>query len=100
MKTKKRSTTKKRKSGSSLAKTVRKLPKRNLKKVALKRKIRKSLPFHKRLLLHPLSVMVILCVGVFLISWTFRVIADSISVTATVPAPPLTQGAVITSPLD
>ena len=100
MKTKKQSTTKKRKSSSRLAKSIRKLPKRNLKKAAIKRRIRKSLPLHKRLILHPLSVMVILCVGVFLISWTFRVIADTITITATVPAPPLTQGAVITSPVD
>lgn len=42
----------------------------------------------------------ILCTSVLLVGWTYQVIADSYTVTATVPAPPLNQGAVITAPSD
>jgi hypothetical protein len=97
---KKSSAAKKRQRRLRVGKVVRRLIKQNPKKKALKRRIRKSRPLHRRFLLHPMTVMVLLCVGVFLVSWTFRAIADVITVTGTVPAPILTQGAVITSPAD
>ncbi len=73
---------------------------RNPKKVALKRKIRKSRPVHKRVLLHPITVLLILCISVFVIDWTYRTVADNYSITATIQAPLITQGADITSVVD
>ena len=52
---------------------------------------------HKRILLHPLSVLVLLCFGVLLVGATLRTHADTYDVTATVPAPLPTDPAVITS---
>ncbi len=56
-------------------------------------------PLHKRILLHPFSIMVILCAGVLIAGSTFPSFADSYDVTATVPAPLITSPAVITSPI-
>jgi len=66
-------------------------------------RIKSSRPVHKRLLLHPLSVFLILCTGVLLFGWTWHASADgptdtaSFSVHGRVPAPPLTDPAVITN---
>jgi hypothetical protein len=67
-------------------------------KKAVKRSIKASRPIHKRLLLNPLSMLLILCVGVLVIGWTYKSLADSYVVTAQVDAPALEQGAVITYP--
>lgn len=67
-------------------------------------KIRASRKIHKRLLLHPSTVFILLCIGVLLVGWTWKANAsspsDSLSydVHARIPAPPLTEPAVITSP--
>lgn len=81
-------------------KAIKRLPSRDPKKAAIKRRIRRRQPLHKRLVLHPLSIMIILCAGIFIAGWTFKTVADYYSLTATVAAPPLTQGAVITSPVN
>jgi hypothetical protein len=98
------STVKNRRSSSPPTRTrktiIRKVIRQNPKKVAVKRKIRQSRPIHKRILLHPVSVMLILCVGVFVLGWTYRTVADSYSVVAEVLAPPLQVGATITSPVN
>src|SRR5487761_1729260 len=60
----------------------------------------KQRPLYKRFALHPLHILFLLCVSVLLVAWTFRATADSYQVTASVPAPSLTQGATITSPID
>jgi hypothetical protein len=65
-----------------------------------KQTIRRDRPVHRRVLLHPITVFTLLCVGVFIVSWTFRAAADSIKVTAKVAAPALTEGAIITEPTD
>ncbi|HEY5268453.1 MAG TPA: hypothetical protein VII94_04980 [Candidatus Saccharimonadales bacterium] len=70
---------------------------KNHKKVLVKRRIKQSRPFYKKLILHPFSVFLILCMVVFVCDWTFRVIADSYTVTAAVLAPALQEGATITS---
>lgn len=62
--------------------------------------IRKRRPIHKRILLHPVSAFIMLCVGVFLVGWTFQVLADSFNVFATVLAPLPTSSAPITWPAD
>jgi hypothetical protein len=62
--------------------------------------IRSRRPAHKKILLHPVAVFLILCTGVLLLSWTWRAGAADYAVRAKVPAPPLTQPAVITSPAD
>ena len=69
-------------------------------KAALKRQIRESRPWHRRILLHPLSVLVLLCAGIFVVGLSFRAAADSYTVNGKIPAAPLGQGAVITSPAD
>jgi hypothetical protein len=68
------------------------------KAAATRRALKRKRPLHKRLLLHPVSVFGLLCVGVFLTGITWHSLALSYTVTATVPAPPLTEPAIITSP--
>jgi hypothetical protein len=61
-------------------------------------------PAHKKLLLHPATVFVLLCAGFLLLTWTFRASADGgtdtagWTVHAKIPAAPLTEPAVITNP--
>jgi hypothetical protein len=47
---------------------------------------------------YPLVIFLLLCVGVFLVAWTWRAVADDIIVTAKVPGPSVTAPAVITTP--
>ncbi|HSX29822.1 MAG TPA: PKD domain-containing protein [Candidatus Saccharimonadales bacterium] len=68
-----------------------------LKKSAKKRAKR---PVHKQVLLHPVTVMVLLCVGVLLAGSTFKGLAADLDVTAIVPAELPTDPAVITDPVD
>ncbi len=79
---------------------IRQSLKRNPRKKLVKRKIRQARPVHKRILLHPLSVLVILCAGVLISGWTFRTIADSYTVTASVLAPVPPNPATIIYPVD
>src|SRR5690242_3374732 len=67
---------------------------------ALKARVRHSRPIHHRFLLHPATGMMVLAAGVLIAGWTFRAAADSYTVTGKIPAPPLTDGATITSPAD
>jgi|SRR5579859_1537213 len=60
--------------------------------------VRRARPLHKKVLLHPFTVMVLLCAGVLIVGTTIRGFAASYNVTATVPAPVPTQAAAITSP--
>lgn len=73
---------------------------RQLLKQRHKTKIKATRPAHKRFLLHPATVLVLLCAGVLLFGWTLKTQADSYSVTAKVPADPLTEPATITTPSD
>ncbi|HUD06484.1 MAG TPA: hypothetical protein VMR34_01220 [Candidatus Saccharimonadales bacterium] len=74
---------------------------RNAKVRALvKKQVKRKRTIHKRILLSPLVVFVWLCLAVFILGWTFRVLADSITITAVVPAVPLEEGATITSPIN
>ncbi len=57
----------------------------------------KRRPF-ARILLQPISIVLLMAIGILMVGWTYEAIADDIVVTATVPAPPLTQPATITSP--
>jgi hypothetical protein len=87
-------------------------PKTNMKKTAAHTKrsraaasarkaaTRRKRPLHKRVLLHPLSVMILLCAGVLVIGSTFQSRAASYDVTATVPAPIPGDPAVIQQPAD
>ena len=83
---------------SSVSKKPTKLISRNPKKRAIKKRIRSNQPAHKRFILHPITVLVILCISVFIISWTYKAVADYYSITATVEASSLGQGAYITNP--
>jgi len=58
---------------------------------------RSSHPLHKRIALHPLTVLVLLCVGVFIVGSTFKAGAEDLTVTAAVHAAVPTSPAVITS---
>jgi len=73
---------------------------KNTPKAKVKRKLRSQRPVHKKVLLHPVSVLLMLCVGVFIVGLTYRTFAASYSVHAVVPWPTLTEGAVITWPHD
>jgi len=57
-------------------------------------------PLHKRLFLHPIFVMIFLCVSVLIIGYTYHVVAASYTVSAIVDAPLLSEGATILSPVD
>jgi hypothetical protein len=76
------------------------LMRRDPKKKIIKLQIRKKRPVHKRILLHPITLLFVLVIGVFVFEWTYRVVADTLTITATVPAAILTSPAVITSPTD
>jgi hypothetical protein len=88
--------TKKRPAKSARAKLLR----RNPRKVLAKRKVRRAQPVHKRILLHPVTILILLCTGVFIVGWTYQVIAANFTVNADVPALPLEEGATITYPQD
>lgn len=83
---------------SPIALVKKPVNKKHAKKRAQKRAIRQARPIHKKVILHPVSIMVLLCVGVFLSLWTYKAIADSYSVTASVMAAPLNSPSVITEP--
>ena len=74
--------------------------KRPAKAAAGRKEVHRSRPLHKRILLHPFSVMVLLCAGVLILGSTFHGAADSYSVTAEVHAAPPTSSALITSLVD
>ncbi len=57
-------------------------------------------PLHKRVALHPLSIFLVLCAGVLIVASTWRAGADTLEVTAKVPAPLPAGPAIITSPHD
>ncbi|MFI5271315.1 MAG: hypothetical protein ACHQT9_04720 [Candidatus Saccharimonadales bacterium] len=80
----------------SRAKVIR----RNPQKLAIKRIIRQKRAIHRKLLLHPVTVLILLCAVVFVATWTFGTSADNYTVSATIQAAPLTEGAVITDPAD
>jgi len=61
---------------------------------------RRHRPVHKRILLHPISGFLLLCVGVLVAGSTFPGLAASYDVTAEVHSGPLTQPAAITAPAD
>ena len=71
----------------------KKTPKNHINKA--KRAIKHARPIHHRIILHPISIFTLLCVGVFIISWTYKAYADSFVVTAKVAAhPPLTAATI------
>jgi hypothetical protein len=82
----------------SLTKKSRKLVSKRSPLSAAKRR-RQGYPIHKRLLLHPLSLFGILCVGVLITGWTYRALADTV-ISSVVEATPLQTGAMITYPTD
>lgn len=84
----------------SKTKTRKLIPvsKKHAKKRAVKRSIRQARPIHKKVMLHPVSIMVLLCVGVFLSLWTYKALAESYTVTASILAPPLSSPSVVTEP--
>jgi hypothetical protein len=61
---------------------------------------RRKLPIYKRILLHPVALWAMLAIGILLAGLTIAANADDYTVTAIVPAPPLTEAAYITSPID
>lgn len=73
-------------------------PAKTARKPSVHKRRPRQRPIHKRVLLHPFSAFVLLCVGVLVAGSTFRSQADSYEVTATVPAPVLAQEATISSP--
>lgn len=70
------------------------------KKALIKKQIRQTRPIHKKIFLHPISILVLLCIGVLLCFLTWQTVASTIFVSATIPAAPLTVGAEINYPTD
>jgi hypothetical protein len=63
-----------------------------------KDRIKARRPDHKKFLLHPATVFLLLCTGVLLFGWTWKASAADYAVRAKVPAVPLTESAEITNP--
>lgn len=101
MKTKTRGAAR-RPSKTSRARTAVRRPVRTThhQRASLKRSVRRKQAVHRRLLLHPVTVFGLLCVGVLITAWTVKTVALSYTVNARVPAAPLTEGAFITYPVD
>ena len=72
--------------------------KRRATALAARKTVRRTLPRHKQLVLQPVSLLLLLCIGVLLVACTLKVLADSYTVHAVVPAPALITPAVITAP--
>ena len=53
--------------------------------------VRSNRPIHKRVLLHPITIFILLCVGILFVAWTLKACGDSYTVTAAVPLTPLNQ---------
>jgi hypothetical protein len=68
------------------------------KAAAVKRTLRSRRPLHKKVLLHPITAFGLLCFGVFLVGITWHGLALSYTVTGVIPAPALTDPAIITYP--
>lgn len=76
---------------------------KNTRRKATRKKVKNQHPLKKasRLFLpYPLFVFLMLCVGVLLALWTFRADAIDYVVKGKVPAPALTEPAIIESPID
>jgi hypothetical protein len=68
---------------------------------ASRKRVVKYRPLHKRVLLHPLMVLFLMCVGVVLVGSTInRSNAANTTISVTVEAPELTDPAVISQPAD
>jgi hypothetical protein len=65
-----------------------------------KAKVKARRPTHKKVLLHPATIFLLLCTAVLVLGWTWKTAADSYTVKGKVAAPPLTEPAVITKPTD
>lgn len=78
---------------------VRKRSAKTSHRARVKRQIRSNRRLHKKLLLHPTSVFIVLCAGVFICGWTYKVIADTF-ISSTIEAPALQSAATIASPSD
>lgn len=85
---------------SQLSKAVHKKKKTPAKVAAARKTIRAQRSLHRHIALHPITVFALLCVGVLLATYTLHALADSYTVHLLIPAPALTQPAVITSPID
>src|ERR1700722_12781423 len=68
-------------------------------KAAIKHQIKQRRPIHKRVLLHPASVLMLLCAVVLIGGLTYNAAAATI-ISSEVFAPALTTGATIGSPTD
>lgn len=62
--------------------------------------VRRQLPRHRRILVHPITMMVLLCAGVFITGLTYKTLAASVTATVRAAAPSLTEGAIITDPVE
>ena len=84
-----------------MAKKKRKTKRLVKRSVASRKRIVRHRPLHKRVLLHPLMILFLMCVGVVLIGSTMlHSNATSTVISATVEAPELTDPAVISKPSD
>lgn len=77
---------------------ARKLPRAT--KRAARTAVRHKLPRHRRMMVHPISVMILLCAGVLIAGMTYKTLAASVRQSVRASAPPLTEGAVINDPVD
>lgn len=60
--------------------------------------VRQSRPVHHRVFLHPVTVFILLCIGVSIVNMTYRAHAGQYTITAKVSAPALTDAATLDSP--
>jgi hypothetical protein len=61
---------------------------------------RKNRPLHRRISLHPFTIMLLLCIGILMLYSTYQALGASTSVSMSITALPLEDPATITSPAD
>jgi hypothetical protein len=83
---------------SPTARSTRSKPAAKHRSRSVSRRAAPSRAIHLRITLHPVSLMVALCVGVLLTASTLSAFGESYEVTASVSAPPPSQAAVLNLP--
>lgn len=79
---------------------MKKIKQTKNKKAVRKQTAQRKRPLHRRISLHPITILFLLCVGVLMFGLTFRAIGASSTVSMQITHPPLSEPAIITNPLD
>ena len=79
---------------------MKKIKQTKNKKVIRKQTAQRKRPLHRRISLHPITILFLLCVGVLMFGLTFRTMGASSTVSMQITHTPLNEPAIITNPID